>query len=126
MSFTFDNALADDVSLVRFHIGDGNEDGYFLDDETIQYWVDDSSVNEAVITCIVHIISQLSTPNFRLDWMRVDNDSARKGYERLLTLKKQELGVTWGAYGESVITYPSRADSYQSDDDSPPEYDGAP
>ena len=59
MSFSFDPTLSDDVSLVRFHIGDTDEEGYFLDDETIQYWVNQDNVNSAVVSCIRFILSQL-------------------------------------------------------------------
>jgi len=39
MTFSFDENLADDVSLVRFHIGDTDDAGHFLEDETIQYHI---------------------------------------------------------------------------------------
>lgn len=123
MSFSFDEALADDVSLVRFHIGDTETDGHFLADETISYWLTASgSVGTTVVRCIEYIITQLSVPNFRLDWMRVDNEAARKGYENMLKTKKQELGVTSGSTSVAYMELPSRADSDQEDNT----YDGAP
>jgi hypothetical protein len=118
MSFSFDPTLGDDVSLVRFHIGDTDSEGYFLDDETIQYWVNQDTVNSAVINCIRYILSQLSRPDFKLDWMSVSGmQEARKGYEALLMQKMAELGeVTFSA--TATIALPYRADSLQDSSES--------
>lgn len=124
MTYTFNAALADDVSLVRFHVGDTNTDGHYLEDETIQYFVTNYGVSKAVVRCIVYIITQLSQPNFRLDWLSVSNEQAREGYEKLLKQKAIELGVSLsGAVASASISLPMRADSYQ--DSAYPE-DGAP
>lgn len=124
MSFSYDVSLADNVSLVRFHIGDTEVDGYFLDDETISYWNTElGDANKTVIYCIEYIISQLSQPNFRLDWMRVDSEAAAASYRELLELKRQELGVPLGGTNPVMdVGYPYRADSNQSTDE---EYDGS-
>lgn len=123
MSYYFNPALSDNVSLVRFHIGDTNEDGHYLDNETIQYFVTADGVGKAVIKCIRYIITQLSQPDFRQDWMSVSNAEARKGYETLLKEKAQELNVSLtGAVMSSTIANPYRGDSYQTDST----YDGAP
>ena len=123
MTFTFDASLGDDVSLVRFHIGDNNVDGYYLEDETIQYFVTAGSVGSAVIACIKYIISQLSKPDFRLDWMAVsDMKSARAGYEDLLNKKVAEFGLPLYT-ASSTISLPYRADSKQDSDDGV--YDGS-
>ena len=115
MTFSFDPALADNVSLVRFHIGDTAEDGYYLDDQTIQYFVTADGVPKAVIKCIRYIISQLSQPDFRQDWLSVNRAEARKGYENLLKAKAQELGVSLtGATAATVTELPYRADSYMT------------
>lgn len=123
MTYRFQTNLSDDVSLVRFHIGDNHEDGHYLEDETIQYFITADGVGKAVIKCIRYIITQLSQPDFRQDWMNVSNAEARKGYETLLKEKAQELNVSLtGAVMSSTIANPYRADSYQTDAD----YDGAP
>ena len=115
MSYSFDAALATDVSLVRFHIGDNNSEGHYLEDETIQYFVTASGVSTAVIRCIQYIITQLSQPDFRKDWLSVSNAEARKGYENLLKIKAQELGVSIsGAVMTSSVTLPYRPDSYMT------------
>lgn len=111
MAFTYDPALADDVSLTRFHIGDVNSEGFYLHDATIQYFVTAGSVGSAVIACIKHIITQLSVPSFRLDWMSVDPATAREGFEKLLKEKKIEFGIQT-ATASATISLPHRGDSY--------------
>jgi CRISPR/Cas system-associated endonuclease/helicase Cas3 len=124
MTFTFDPSLADNTSLVRFHIGDTNaEGGHFLEDETIAYWVNQVGVPHAVIECIKYIITQLSTPDFTQYWLKVSNEKAREGYERLLATKQKEFGIVdQGFRVRSIISHPYRADSYMTDG----EQDGAP
>jgi len=125
MTFSYNAALSTDISLVRFHVGDTNEDGAFLADETINYLVTTYSVGEAVVRSIQYIITQLSQPDFRLDWMQVSNKEARAGYEKLLKQKAQEFGIRLTKITPtSTISLPYRADSYQDSDDSV--YDGSP
>lgn len=135
MAFTFNAALTDDVSLVRFHIGDNHSDGYYLEDATINYFVTTYDLATAVVRCIQYIITQLSTPNFRLDWLTVSNEQARAGYEALLKSKAMELGISLsGVTASSTISLPYRADSYQytsttrtvTDDDNDTMHDGTP
>jgi len=115
MSFTFDPALADDVSLVRFHIGDNSPDGHYLEDATIQYFVTASGVGTAVIRSIQYIITQLSQPDFRKDWLSVSNGEARKGYETLLKAKAQEFGISVSNVTmTSSVSNPYRSDSYMT------------
>jgi len=122
MTFSFDAALGNDVSLVRWHIGDDNSEGHFIEDETIQYWVDAGTVGSAVVACIRYILSQLSKPDFRLDWMSVSNmKDAREGYEALLKDKMTEFGE-YNVTAVSTISQPYRADSGQDSEDSV--YDG--
>lgn len=125
MTFTFSPALTANLDLVRFHVGDTNTDGHYLEDETINYFVTNYDVSTAVIRCIQYIITQLSTPNFRQDWLTVSNEEARKGYETLLKSKALELGVSLsGVTVSSSISLPYRADSYQDSTDSV--HDGTP
>lgn len=117
MSFSFDSSLGDDVSLVRFHIGDTDEAGYFVDDETIQYWVNQGNAESAVIACIKFILSQLSRPNFSLDWLSVSGMAeAKKGYQELLHQKEWEFGLR-SIIPTATISLPYRADSLQDTDD---------
>jgi len=114
MTATFDTSLGNDVSLVRFHIGDTSTDGNYLEDETIQYWVDAGTVGSAVIACLKYIITQLSSPDFKQDWLSVSNKEARQGFENLLKVKAQELGISLsGVTASATISLPYRADSDQ-------------
>ena len=136
MTFTFDTTLSTDLAKVRFHIGDTSSDGAYLADETIiALLTSEGSVAGAVIACIRYIITQLSSPNFRLDWLTVSNEKAREGFEKLLKDKAQELGVNLsGATATSTISLPYRRDSYQytsssrtdSTSDNTDSYDGTP
>ena len=123
MTFTFASDLSTDLALTRFHIGDTNSNGAYLQDETIEALVTlEGSVGAASIACIKYIISQLSSPDFKQDWMSVSNEKARMGFEKLLVHKKQEFEL--GGTISTSLKLPYRADSYQDSDDST--YDGTP
>jgi len=137
MTFTFATNLSTDLAKVRFHIGDTNSDGAYLADETISALLtSEGSVGGAAIACIKYIITQLSSPNYRLDWLSVDNKTAREGFEKLLKDKAQEFGINLsGVTASSTISLPYRRDSYQyssagrvdkTDDTNTGSYDGSP
>jgi len=112
MSFTFDNTLSTDLAKVRFEIGDVNSEGHYLEDETITYFLT-TSIGQAVVSCIEHIITQLSIPDFKLDWMSVSNAQARSAFENMLKLKQQKYGISSGAVMTCTIKHAHRADSYE-------------
>jgi hypothetical protein len=117
MTYTFDPSLSTDLALVRFHIGDTSEAGAYLQDETITALLASSgSVGGAVIASIKYIITQLSQPNFSLDWLSVDPASARAGYENLLKQKAQEFGISLSSVSAvASISLPHRADSGENE-----------
>ena len=117
MTQTFDSSLSSDKDWVRFHIADTNTDGMYIDDETINYFINDSSKQQAVITCIDNIIAQLSSPDTKLDWLSVSYEQARVGYEKLLARKKKEFGISGGVSMSSSFASRYRADSDQTDGD---------
>lgn len=124
MTFTFKLDLSTDLAKVRFHIGDTVTEGHYLVDETINALItSEGSVGGASIACLKYIITQLSSPDFKLDWLSVSNETARMGFEKLLNTKAQEFGITVsGVTATAVIGLPSRADSFQDSDNV---YDGA-
>jgi len=126
MTFTFDTSLSTDLALVRFNIGDTSEEGAYLADETITALLtSESSVGGAVVASIKYILTQLSTPNFKKDWLSVDYQMAREGFENLLKIKAQEFGVSLSnATLSSTVSLPYRANSYQDSDESV--WDGSP
>ena len=114
MTFTFATNLSTDLALVRFHIGDTSEDGAYLADETITALLtSEGSVGGAVVASIRYILTQLSVPNFRKDWLSVDYEKARDGYEMLLKEKAREFGVALGGSFASSVKPMYRADSGQ-------------
>jgi len=115
MTFTFATDLSTNLAKIRFHIGDTNSDGAYLADETISaLYTLEGSVGAASLACIRYIITQLSSPDFKQDWLSVSNAEARKGFENLLKLKAQEFGISLsGATASATISLPYRADSYQ-------------
>jgi hypothetical protein len=118
MTFTFATDLSTDLALVRFHIGDTDSGGYFLADETITALLTKhGSVGGAVVASLKYIITQLSRPDFRADWLQVSNAEARKGYQALLAEKRGEFGLS--AITASA-THVYRADSDQTE---APDYD---
>jgi len=121
MSFSYSLELDDNVSLVRFHIADTDPDGYYLDDEVINYLLTthSSDIGAVVNACILNIIAQLSAPDFTKDWLAVSNAEARRGYENLRRLKRIELGTTTGGITPtSQIELSYRGDSEQDSTDS--------
>jgi hypothetical protein len=123
MTFTFDPSMSDDVSLVRFHVGDTVEMDHQIEDATIKYFVDSDGVGTAVIKCIQYIITRLSQPDERTGNYSRSNANARAGYETLLKAKAQEFSVNLsGVTMSSSVSLPWRADSYMTDG----EQDGSP
>jgi len=114
MTFSFAINLSTDLALVRFHIGDTSNEGHYLEDETINALItSEGSVGGAVIACIKYIITQLSSPNYKLDWMSVTNEQAREGFEKLLKDKANEFGISTGVSATSTVKHAYRADSDQ-------------
>ena len=113
MTFSFGSDLTDDIDFVRFEIGDTTEGQNFLSDELITSLVATTGSTEtAVIKGLKYIITQLSKPDFKADWLSVSNAEARKGYQAMLTEKKQEYGLGGITAG---VTYTYRVDSDMED-----------
>ena len=115
MTFTYDNTLSTDLAKVRFEIGDVNSEGHYLEDETINYFLT-TSIGQAVVSCLDHIITQLSIPDFKVDWMSVSTAEARKAFENMLKLKCQKYGISQGAVMSSSISHAHRADSFENEE----------
>lgn len=109
MTFTYTPASPDDVTRVRFALGDTLEAQAIFSDEEISFTLSEAgSVGAAVVMCIRTIIAQLSEPDFQADWLRVSASEARKSWERMLSEKKREYGIsTLSASG----TFTYRVDS---------------
>lgn len=121
MAFTYTEDLTIDRDFIRFHTGDTDvESGAcFLSDAVITSLVSvEGSKEKAVIAAIEHIISKLSQPNFEADWLKIDNKSAREGFQKLLAEKQAKFGSK-RFVGTAAHTY--RADSQQTETPTYPE-----
>jgi len=113
MTFTFTADLSINRDYVRFEIGDTTADSAWLSDELIASLITKAgSANGAVIKGLQYIITQLSKPDFKADWLSVTNGEARKGYETMLADKKREYGVGGLTTG---LVYTYRYDSTMED-----------
>lgn len=110
MTFTYlPGATPDDNTLIRFHVGDTVEGEHYLSDEEIALLLAEAgSVSAGVLSAITFIIARLSQPNFKADWLTVDNATARKGFEGLLALKRREFGVAAVAGGVQSVSRSDR------------------
>lgn len=112
MAFTYLGDLSTDLDKVRFHLGDTDESGYWLEDATITALLSsEGSVGGAVVAGIRYILRKLSQPNFKADWLQVDNASARKGWEAALKEAQKTFGIS-ALSARAVHVY--RADSRQT------------
>lgn len=113
MTFTYTEDLTDDADFVRFHTGDTDSDGYFLSDEIItSLLATETSKQNAVLSGLTYIITQLAQPNFKADWLQVDNSTALATYRTLLAEKRAAFGSR-RVTGSAVHVY--RADSQQTE-----------
>ncbi len=114
MTFTYSpSATPTDLTRVRFHTTQTVSAESLLTDEEIAMLIaEEGSWQAAVIAGLKFIIGKFSQPNFRADWLQVDNKSAREGFEKLLAEKRRELGIP-AVSGGSQAVY--RADSLQEE-----------
>ena len=118
MTFSYDTSLGSDEDRVRFNIGDTSTEGHYLEDETITALLsDEGSVGGATVACIEYIITQLSQPDFKLDWLSVSNKEAKEGFKDLLLIMRQKYGVYTTSIGASSAVNLYREDSDQTDGD---------
>lgn len=113
MTFSFVTPF-NDISRVRFNIGDVNGDRAIFSDEIITaVIIEVGTWQAAVIACIQDIIAQLTAqPNFRADWLSVDYTTALANYQALLNLKARQLNVPNGQI-TATSSYLWRPDSNQ-------------
>jgi len=113
MTFTYTPASPTDITRVRFHIGDTDEDSAAFSDEEITFVISEQTTwQRAVIACIQTLIARMAaTPDFTADWLKVDATSALAGYRALLAEKRRELGVA-GVTATATAVY--RSDSLQT------------
>lgn len=96
MTFTYDlTAPVEDVSRVRFHLGDTNEATAIYSDEEIAFAIEEEgSWQGAVIGCIRGVLARLAgEPDMTADWLRVDWRRSVDGWKMLLKDKERLFGI---------------------------------
>src|SRR5687768_5115924 len=72
MAFSYEEDLEIERDFVRFWTGDTVEGEHFLSDEIIASLLTvEGTRQKATLAALRSIISQLSKPNFRADWLQV-------------------------------------------------------
>lgn len=119
MTFTYDPASPDDVTRVRYHIGDTDSDAAMFTDEEINFVIDEEgSYQNAVISLLEATLARLNRePDMSADWLRVDWRRSADHWRKLLGDKRRRFGKTVRMSTSSVHLY--RVDSLQTD---PPDY----
>ena len=114
MAFTYTEDLSIDRDFVRFHTGDVVEITSLLSDLLISNLIDATgSKEQAVIAAIQYKITRLSSdPNFKADWLEVDNTTVLASLKNLLEVKRTEFGLAPRIVAS--ITHVYRADSAQT------------
>lgn len=115
MTFTYDLVTPTDVTRVRRHLGDTDQNTAIFSDEEISFILDEEgTVAKAVIACIKTIIAKLSAePNMKADWLQVDWATAMAGWKTLLAEKKTEFNLGWQLSSGGQHSY--RPDSLQKE-----------
>jgi|GEM_PF-1094848 hypothetical protein len=114
MTFTY-TPFAADRDRVRFHIGDTDSAAPIFTDENIAALITEyGGWQHAVLAALEHLIALTSQPNFQADWLRVDHESARRGYQVTLAAKRRAFGA---AALNTHVVQPIRADGTDGADD---------
>lgn len=124
MSFTYDlTAPVADVSRVRFHISDTDEDTAIFSDDEIAFAIDEAGDwQRAVVMLIRSVLAKLAAePDMQADWLRIDWRRSADGWKALLSEKKQQFGL--GARSATAGRHAYRPDSLQKE---PPDYEETP
>lgn len=112
MTFTYTPESPDDITRVRFHIGDTDSEAAIFTDEELSFIISEAgSWQAAVVSCIKSVIARVSKePDFKADWLQVDSSRALAGWTSLLAEKRQEFGIpAVSSSGKAVY----RSDSLQ-------------
>ena len=115
MAFTYNLTAPNDITRVRFAVGDNRADAPIYDDDEITFILSEvGSWQRAVIACLRGIITRISAePDTQADWLRVEWGRSMEGYRAMLEEKKSEYGLQDTIVGLSVPVY--RSDSLQTD-----------
>ena len=96
MSFSYDNTLSNDVSIVRFLIQDNIEIGHYLEDEEIQYLLTDrgniySAAADACFSLYTRFSQSLTVAE--VDDIRIETKDRIKHYKDLYNQFKKKAST---------------------------------
>ena len=117
MTFSYDPSSPDDVTRVRYHIGDTDEDTAIFSDEEIAFVLDeeDDHIGKTVVSLIQSVMARLAhEPDMTADWLRVDWRRSAENWKALLSEKRRrfQLGAVASAGGQHAW----RPDTRQRDE----------
>lgn len=95
MTFTYNLATPDDITRVRFHLGDTTAETAIFSDEEITFIISESGTwQKAIIACIRSVMGRLATePDMQADWLKIDWRRSADSWKVLLNEKAQEFGI---------------------------------
>lgn len=95
MTFTYTPATPDDITRVRYHVGDVVEETAIFTDEEIQFAIDEEGDwKGAVIASIRSVMARLAgEPDMEADWLRIDWRRSAENWKLLLSEKSQQFGL---------------------------------
>lgn len=95
MTFTYNLSTPNDITRVRFHLGDTIEATAIFSDEEITFAVSEALTwQAAVIACIRSVLARLAgEPDMQADWLRVDWRRSAENWKLLLSEKSAEFGI---------------------------------
>ena len=119
MSFSYNPSAPDDITRVRYHMGDTEETTAIFSDEEITFAISEEGTwQKAVIASIRSVIARIAgEPDMSADWLKVDWRRSSDNWMMLLNEKKNQFGV--GARASSGGRHAYRPDSLQK---STPDY----
>lgn len=117
MGFTYTPGSPDDITRVRFHIGDTTEaTALFPNDDEITFAISEVGTWEkAVLYCIENVLARINAdPDFTFDELKIDQDSGRKHWVTLLGIKRQQFGlsVTQSSSVSTTTVIPTRSETF--------------
>lgn len=96
MTFTYNLTSPDDITRVRFHLGDTTEATAIFSDEEITFVISEAGTwQKAVIACIRSVMARLAAePDMQADWLKIDWRRSADNWKLLLSEKAQEFGIS--------------------------------
>lgn len=124
MAATYDTALGDNVSIVRFRVGDTDTDKPFLDDGEITYLLNNtSSVDQAALEACRAIVAKLAREvNVSTAGVNSQKTSKFQQYKELLKELEHKSGMAATPHVGGLSK--DRADTADDDDDFRPQVFG--